>query len=173
MKNVAKYRVLLWLALLFSCGAVFGYYVATRLTPPNGQNSSQGRALENNWRARRTESLRRALDLTDEQLRDMAPAFDRAEESLRRLREETAVRYRERRRPRRRSPSRVRQPHEPLRDLTATQASLAWTGAPRVRLQKATDLRNPVWQDVAGTAGMTNATDPRVSTPLYYRAFLP
>jgi hypothetical protein len=57
--------------------------------------------------------------------------------------------------------------------LTATQAHLAWTGAPRVRLQKATDLRNPVWQDVAGTAGLTNATNPRVSTPLYYRAFLP
>jgi hypothetical protein len=95
MKQFAKYRVLLWLALLFSCGAVFGYYVSTRLTPPNGQNSSQGRALESTWRARRIESLRRALDLTDEQLRDMSPAFDRAEDSLRRLREETATRARE------------------------------------------------------------------------------
>ncbi len=57
--------------------------------------------------------------------------------------------------------------------LTATQAHLAWTGAPDVRLQRATNLLNPDWQDVAGTTGLMNATEPRIITPIYYRAVLP
>ena len=57
--------------------------------------------------------------------------------------------------------------------LTATQVNLVWTGAPNVRLQKATNLLSPDWQDVAGTAGMTNATEPLAATPVFFRAVLP
>ena len=95
MNTFAKTRVVLWLALLFAGGAIFGCYVSTCLACPSCAPSGTVREPERNWRARRMESLRRALNLTDGQVREMAPAFDKAEASLRRLREETAARARE------------------------------------------------------------------------------
>jgi len=95
MKTFDKYRVLLWLALLFACGGVFGYYASPRLMYPNCRTSVNGKAPETHWRERRIETLRTVLDLTEEQIRAMEPSFDIAEESLRRLREATATRTRE------------------------------------------------------------------------------
>ena len=40
------------------------------------------------------------------------------------------------------------------------QAALSWTGGPLVRLQNATSLLNPTWQDVPNTQGTNTIAVP-------------
>ncbi len=95
MNTIAKYRVILWLVLLFAGGTVFGYYLSTCVARPRPWWYAGGANPEKGWRERRVESLRKALILTDEQVGRMAPSFDQAECELRQLRVETAARTRE------------------------------------------------------------------------------
>jgi hypothetical protein len=57
--------------------------------------------------------------------------------------------------------------------LAAGLARIAWTGAPRVRLQIAAAPSSAGWQDVAGTTGLTNAVEPLSAGPVFYRALAP
>jgi Spy/CpxP family protein refolding chaperone len=95
MNTLAKYRAIMWLILLFAGGAVFGYYLSTCVARPRTGWYAGGANPEKGWRERRVENLRKALNLTDEQVGRMAPSFDQAERELRQLRVETAARTRE------------------------------------------------------------------------------
>lgn len=87
----AKLRVIFWLLLLFASGALFGS-ASSRWTMADGWARPGGKPPERIWRERRVETLRRVLDLSDEQLRQMDPAFDRFEADLRSLNQETRTR---------------------------------------------------------------------------------
>ena len=59
----------------------------------------------------------------------------------------------------------------PISILTSSpgQAALSWTAGPLVRLQNATSLVNPTWQDVPNTQGTNAITVPIGPSPLFFR----
>jgi len=91
MKRFAKLRILFWLLLLFASGAVLGN-ASSRWTGQRGGVWRAGVPPEKVWRERRVEMLRSTFGITDEQIRQMEPAFDKFEEDLRRLNEQTRAR---------------------------------------------------------------------------------
>jgi hypothetical protein len=50
---------------------------------------------------------------------------------------------------------------------------LLWNAQAGLRLQKATTLTNPNWQDVAGTDGVGTATEATTGNAAFYRLFKP
>jgi hypothetical protein len=59
----------------------------------------------------------------------------------------------------------------PISILTTSpgQAALSWTAGPLVRLQNATGLMNPAWQDVPNTQGANTITVPIGPNPQFFR----
>jgi Spy/CpxP family protein refolding chaperone len=92
MKPFAKIRVIIWLLLLFISGAVLGNASSSRWPAASLWQAAAGKPPETVWREYRTQTLRRVLDLTDEQVRRIEPALEQTEVELRRLREETGAR---------------------------------------------------------------------------------
>jgi len=52
---------------------------------------------------------------------------------------------------------------------SSNQLSLHWNGAPGYILQQATNLANPVWQDVPGSEGMSLCQMPMTNTMAFFR----
>ena len=96
MTSFAKCRAVFWLVLLFGSGAVIGSIV----TPPAASRAGWWQARKNIeapeklWLERRLDNVTKRLDLTAEQQAALRPAFERAEESLRQVRESAATQTR-------------------------------------------------------------------------------
>ncbi len=50
---------------------------------------------------------------------------------------------------------------------------ISWPAELNTKLQKATNLTSPSWQDVAGSTGASSATDAASGAPAYYRLSRP
>ena len=54
-----------------------------------------------------------------------------------------------------------------------TNVSISWAGAAGTKLQKTTSLSTPNWQDVPGSNGASNVSDPASGPGAYYRLVRP
>lgn len=92
MKTHPNIRAAVWLALLFAAGAAIGGTAMTRRTPRSGWAGWPYAAVEDAWRERRMENLRRNLGLTREQESRIAPIMDASVAELREVRESVRTR---------------------------------------------------------------------------------
>ncbi len=58
-------------------------------------------------------------------------------------------------------------------DSSGNQIRLSWNGGPGVRLQKASTLNNPAWQDVPDTNGQSSVSLPATDAAAYFRLVKP
>src|SRR5688572_29726748 len=54
---------------------------------------------------------------------------------------------------------------------SSNQIMLRWTGAASVKLQQATSLVNPVWQDMPGTIGHNSCAIPMTNAVAFFRLY--
>jgi hypothetical protein len=53
------------------------------------------------------------------------------------------------------------------------QVTLTWPGGPGMRLQQATNLSTPAWQDFPATTGADSATLPTTNAAAFFRLLAP
>jgi hypothetical protein len=51
--------------------------------------------------------------------------------------------------------------------------TISWSGGPGIKLQKASSLSNPTWQDVAGSDGASSVSEPVTTSNAFYRLTKP